>query len=103
MVTYLLLYREWSLKSLLENIQKSEINTYTWNFGMCVEIFDIYDGGLLVCGMYPTSFFPRNTLKINGFATNQENPRTSSPLLIPIKLEGDPLTQNRLLIPVTIS
>ena len=26
-------------------------------------------------------FFPSNTLKINGFAMNQENPRTSSPLI----------------------
>ena len=41
----------------------------------------MYDGGLLVCGMYSTSFFPSNTLKINGFAMNQENLRTSSPLL----------------------
>ena len=40
-----------------------------------------HDGELLVRGMYPTSFFPSNTLKINGFAMNQENPQTSSPLL----------------------
>ena len=43
--------------------------------------FGGYDGGLLVRGMYPTSFFLSNTLKINGFATNQEKPRTNSPLL----------------------
>ena len=45
----------------------------------------LYDEGLLVRGMYATSFFPSNTtkineffpsntLKINGFATNQEIP-----------------------------
>ena len=36
-VTYLQLYREWSLKTRLSgNFQKSKINTYyyTWNFGM---------------------------------------------------------------------
>ena len=42
----------------------------------------VYGGLLLVHGMYPTLFFPGNTLKINGFATNQENPRTSSPLYV---------------------
>ena len=39
----------------------------------------MYDGGLLVCGMYPTSFFPSNTLKINRFATNK---RTHKPVVL---------------------
>ena len=48
---------------------------------MQASIKNTYYGGLLVRGMYPTSFFPSNTLKINIFAMNQENPRTSSTLL----------------------
>ena len=48
---------------------------------MQASIKNTYYGGLLVRGMYPTSFFPSKTLKINIFATNQENPRTSSTLL----------------------
>ena len=50
-------------------------------YGLLI-LVGLYDGGLLVRGMCPRarSFCPSNTLKINGYATNQENPRTSSPL-----------------------
>ena len=54
---------------------------YLYTFQINYYSLAAYDGGLLVRGMYPTSFFASNTLKINGFAMNQENLRTTSPLL----------------------
>ena len=46
---------------------------YLYTFQINYYSLAAYDGGLLVRGMYPTSFFASNTLKINGFAMNQEN------------------------------
>ena len=48
----------------------------------------MYDVGLLVRGMYPMSFFPSKTLKINGSTMYQKNPRTSSPLLCDVACQN---------------